>query len=122
MLSQTAILIYASFALSLQACMTNKKRGRIRPLFLSRRRDLDPRPRDYKSRALPLSYAGVQYRSFASAKIQLFSFNANFFFIFLFFLIMRFNNMIQLSGDIFKQSIITRKINLLHLHKFYGML
>ena len=27
-------------------------------ITLSRQRDLDPRPRDYKSRALPLSYAG----------------------------------------------------------------
>ena len=42
-----------------------------RKLDLSRRRDLDPRPRDYKSRALPLSYAGnaITFR-FASAKIQ----------------------------------------------------
>ena len=30
-------------------------------LDLSRRRDLDPRPRDYKSRALPLSYAGFLF-------------------------------------------------------------
>ena len=48
-----------------------KKEGEIFVLFLlSRRRDLDPRPRDYKSRALPLSYAGNSV--FASAKVQLF--------------------------------------------------
>jgi hypothetical protein len=32
---------------------------KVRFLKWSRRRDLNPRPADYKSAALPLSYAGV---------------------------------------------------------------
>ncbi len=63
-----------------------KKEGEISSSLLSRRRDLDPRPRDYKSRALPLSYAGnaITFR-FASAKIQHFFKPPNIFLIFFIF-------------------------------------
>ena len=123
MLSQTAILIYASFALSRQAYMTNKKEGEISSSSFEPAEGFGPpTPR------LQITCSTAELRRRAIPFVceckdtTFFSFYANFFVIFYFFLIMCFNNMIQLSGDIFKQSIITRKINLLHLYKFYGML
>ncbi len=85
MLSQTAILIYASFALSRQAYTTNKKEGEISSSSFEPAEGFGPpTPRlqitcstaELRRRAIP---------SFASAKIQLFSFYANFFVIFYFF-------------------------------------
>lgn len=51
---------------------------------VSRQRDLDPRPRDYKSRALPLSYAGFYFKELYLKKHTIPSFrngvqNYNFF-------------------------------------------
>ena len=65
--------------------------------FLSRRRDLDPRPRDYKSRALPLSYAGMQPLRLRVQKYNFFLFLQYFF---LFFLIMRFYDIVEFRGYI----------------------
>ena len=59
---------------------------------VSRQRDLDPRPRDYKSRALPLSYAGLYFNELRlkkahhffiakwCAKLQLFYLPTTFFY------------------------------------------
>ena len=46
--------------LQLPLCDSPRKPFFQHSFNLSRQRDLDPRPRDYKSRALPLSYAGAR--------------------------------------------------------------